>query len=274
MLTGDRGLTYSDEVPEGSTLAEGTWWPADYTGEPLVSFEAELAKGLGVKIGDRVTVNVLGRNLTAKIANLRDVRWESLAINFVLVFSPNTLRGAPHNLLATVTLPPTMSRWRQKPTWPRASAGPTPPSQRSASEDAINAFNSIFARIMTAVQVAGSVTLAAGALVLAGALATAQRRRIREAVILKALGATRARILRAHFLEYLMLAAISASLAVALGTVAAWIAVTQVMELPFEFSWGAVAQALGVALLLIAVLGGIGTSRVLRAPAVPYLRAE
>ena len=71
-----------------------------------------------------------------------------------------------------------------------------------------------------------------------------------------------------------MLAAISALLAVALGTVAAWIAVTQVMELPFEFSWGAVAQALGVALLLIAVLGGIGTSRVLRAPAVPYLRAE
>ena len=109
VLTGDRGLTYSDEVPEGSTLAEGTWWPADYTGEPLVSFEAELAKGLGVKIGDRVTVNVLGRNLTARIANLRDVKWESLAINFVMVFSPNTLRGAPHNLLATVTLPNNVS---------------------------------------------------------------------------------------------------------------------------------------------------------------------
>ncbi len=273
VLTGDRGLTYSDDVPEGSTLAEGTWWPAHYTGEPLVSFEAELAKGLGVKIGDRVTVNVLGRNLTAKVANLRDVRWESLAINFVLVFSPNALRDAPHNLLATVTLPDKVSLAVEANL--AKSIGRAHPAVTTLRvKDAINAFNSIFARIMTAVQVAGSVTLAAGALVLAGALATAQRRRIREAVILKALGATRARILRAHFLEYLMLAAISASLAVALGTVAAWIAVTRVMELPFEFSWGAVAQALGVALLLIAVLGGIGTSRVLRAPSVPYLRAE
>ena len=91
--------------PEGSTVVAGKWWPADYAGEPLVSFEAEIAKGLGLKIGDTVTVNVLGRNVTARIANLREVKWESLSLNFVLVFSPNTLAGAPHNLLATITLP-------------------------------------------------------------------------------------------------------------------------------------------------------------------------
>ena len=273
VLTGDRGLTYSDDIPEGSTVAEGTWWPADYAGEPLVSFEAELARGLGVKIGDSVTVNVLGRNLTARVANLRDVRWESLAINFVMVFSPNVLRGAPHNLLATVTLPNNVSLAAEADLAKKVGKA-YPAVTTLRVRDAINAFNAIFARIMTAVRVAGAVTLAAGALVLAGALATAQRRRIREAVILKVLGATRARILRAHFLEYLMLAGISALFAVGLGTVAAWIAVSQVMEVPFEFSWSAVAQAIGVALLLIAILGGIGTSRVLLAPAVPYLRSE
>ena len=105
VLTGDRGLTYSAGVPEGSTVVAGKWWPADYAGEPLVSFEAEIAKGLGLKIGDTVTVNVLGRNITARIANLREVKWESLSLNFVMVFSPNTLAGAPHNLLATITLP-------------------------------------------------------------------------------------------------------------------------------------------------------------------------
>src|SRR5262249_33119028 len=105
VLNGDRGLTYSERVPDGSSVVAGQWWPADYTGEPLVSFEADIAKGLQLKIGDTVTVNVLGRNVTARIANLREVKWESLSLNFVMVFSPNTLAGAPHNLLATVTLP-------------------------------------------------------------------------------------------------------------------------------------------------------------------------
>ena len=80
-------------VPEGSTVVAGKWWPADYAGEPLVSFEAEIAKGLDLKIGDTVTVNILGRNVTARIANLREVKWESLSLNFVMVFSPNTLAG-------------------------------------------------------------------------------------------------------------------------------------------------------------------------------------
>src|SRR5262249_7506495 len=105
VLTGDRGLSYSATVPEGSTVVAGTWWPADYAGEPLVSMEADIAKKLKVKLGDTVTVNVLGRNLTARVASLRELKWESLALNFVFVFSPNTLAGAPHNYMATVTLP-------------------------------------------------------------------------------------------------------------------------------------------------------------------------
>ena len=105
VLTGDRGLTYSATLPEGAHVVEGAWWPADYAGEPLVSFDTEIAKGLRLKVGDTVTVNVLGRNVTARVANLREVKWESLSLNFVMVFSPNTLVGAPHNLLATITLP-------------------------------------------------------------------------------------------------------------------------------------------------------------------------
>src|SRR5690606_39458211 len=92
--------------PEGSRIVAGEWWPQNYDGEPLVSFEAERAGQLGVGLGDTVKVNVLGRNIPARIASLREVNWESLAINFVMVFSPNALRAAPHNLLATITLPP------------------------------------------------------------------------------------------------------------------------------------------------------------------------
>ena len=194
VLTGDRGLSYSETVPEGSVVVAGQWWPPNYDGEPLVSFEAAIAKGLGLKVGDTVTVNVLGRNVTARITNLREVKWETLSLNFVMVFSPNTLIGAPHNLLATITLPkdaPLAAEARLAQQIGREF----PATTAIRVKDAIDAFSVIFNRIMVAVRAAGSVTLVAGALVLAGALATAQRRRIQQAVILKTLGATRRRIL-------------------------------------------------------------------------------
>src|SRR5262249_61317874 len=96
-LRGDRGITYADALPAGSRLVEGKWWQPNYRGPPLVSLENRIADGLGLKVGDKITVNVLGRNLTATIANLRAVDWQSLGINFVMVFSPNTSRGAPHS---------------------------------------------------------------------------------------------------------------------------------------------------------------------------------
>ena len=95
VLQSDRGITYTGEIPKGSRLVEGEWWGTDYAGPPLLSFEKKLADGLGLKLGDDVTVNVLGRNITARIANMRTVDWESLGINFVLVFSPGAFAGAP-----------------------------------------------------------------------------------------------------------------------------------------------------------------------------------
>ncbi len=273
VLSGDRGLTYAETVPDGSTVTEGTWWPADHSGEPLVSFEAELAQKLGLAIGDEVTVNVLGRNVTARIASLRRVDWESLSMNFVMVFSPNTLAAAPHNLLATILLPKGTSL-EQEATLGRKLGAAHPTVTAIRVKEAISAFNAIFVKVMTAVRVAGSVTLIAGALVLAGALATAQRRRILDAVILKAVGATRARILGAHLAEYVLLASVTALFAVGLGALASWGTLTFAMEVPFAFSWLAVLQALALALLLVMLFGGAGTWQVLRARAVPYLRSE
>ena len=273
VLTGDRGLSYSATVPEGSTVVAGAWWAADYAGEPLVSMEADIAKKLGLRLGDTVTVNVLGRNVTARISNLREVKWESLALNFVLVFSSNTLSGAPHNLLATVTLPKeTPLAGEAKLARDLGQAFPAMTVVRV--KDAIDAFNVIFGRIMVAVRAAGSVTLLAGALVLAGALATAQRRRIKQAVILKTLGATRRRILASHLTEYVLLAVLTSLIALLIGSLAAWITVSFAMDFPFTFSWRAAAEAMLLAIVLVALFGGYGTWRVLRAPPVPYLRSE
>lgn len=272
VLNGDRGLTYAATLPAGSKLVAGEWWPADYSGEPLVSFEAELAERLGVKLNDNVTINVLGRNITARVSNLREVHWENLNLNFVMVFSPNTLQGAPHNLLATITMPKTAGL-ADEIRLSRSMGKAFPGIAAVRVKDAIEAFNAIFSKVMIAVRVAGGVTLAAGALVLAGALATAQRRRVLEAVIMKTLGATRRRILLSHLAEYALLASLTALCAVVLGGLAAYVAVQHIMDIPFVFAWQPVAQALGLSLTLVALFGGIGTWAGLRARPVPYLRS-
>ncbi|MEL6298190.1 MAG: FtsX-like permease family protein [Pseudomonadota bacterium] len=271
VLRGDRGLSFAEELPEGSKIVAGDWWPKGYSGEPQVSFVDTLARDLGLKIGDTVTVNVLGRNITARIANLRQIDWESLSINFVMVFSPNTLEAAPYNVLATITLPKTATV-QQEAEIGRAVGRSLPSVTMIRVRDAIEAFAGVFGSVMLAVRAAGSVTLIAGALVLAGALATAQRRRILQAVILKCIGATRRKLLTAHVVEYGLLALIAAGLAILLGTIAAYIVTAYVLEVSFTLSWSAIAIALIGSLGLILAFGAIGTWRVLEARPVQYLR--
>ena len=270
-LNGDRGLTYSDRVPEGSKLVAGKWWGQDDTGEPQVSFAANLAQEMNLGIGDTVTVNILGRNVTARVTSLREIEWESLSINFVMVFSPSTLQAAPHNLLATVRFA------KATPEADRVQAargvGQKLPSVTLINvRDAINTFAGVFGKVMIAVRVAAAVTLLAGALVLAGALATAQRRRVLQAVVLKCIGATRRKLLMAHFAEYGLLAVVTAIVALLVGSIAAWVVTTYVVETDLVFSWVAVIGSLALSVMLILGFGAYGTWRVLGAKPLPVLR--
>ncbi len=275
VLNGDRGITYSDVLPAGSQIMEGAWWPADYEGEPLVSFEADIAKALGLKIGETVTINVLGRNLSAKIANFRKVRWGSIDINFVMIFSPNTLRQAPFTYLATLTWPEGQAPDAEAEAAVMKAAGAAYPTVSAIRvRDALNAVNGIFEKVMRAVRIAGSVTLVMGALVVAGALITAQRRRIYEAVVLRTLGASKRRIILAHLIEYLVLALGLSIIAAALGLGAAYVIVKYVMNLSFDLSVSALLQPSLIETIFVTALGALGTFRVLSAKPAHYLRSE
>lgn len=275
VLNGDRGLTYSESLPRGSRVVEGSWWPADYGGEPLVSFETDIGKALGLKIGDLVTVNVLGRNLTARIANFRTVKWGSIDINFVMIFSPNALRQAPFSYLATLSWAEGQKDGaKDEPAMLKAVAAAFPTVSAIRVSDALNAINGIFEKVMTAVELAGSVTLVMGGLVVAGALITAHRRRIYEAVVLRTLGASKGRIVGAHILEYLILAASLSLVAGILALLAAYLVVTFIMDIGFTASLKALLQpSLGETIFVVA-LGAVGTIRVLSAKPAHYLRSE
>ncbi|HEX5779170.1 MAG TPA: FtsX-like permease family protein [Xanthobacteraceae bacterium] len=262
VLRGDRGVTFAARVPEGSTVTAGKWWPDNYDGPPLVSFDQRLATGLGLAIGDKITVNVLGRNIEATISNLRTVEWESLGINFVLVFSPNTFRGAPHTVLATLTFP-AQAGTETEVALLRKTAEAFPAITTVRVKEALDAINALVSDLAVAVRGAALVTLVASVLVLAGALAASHHNRVYDAVILKTLGATRGRLVLAYGLEYAILGFVTAIVATAAGAVAAAYVVANVMRFRFEFEPWAAALAAGVALLLTVTFGLIGTWRAL-----------
>ncbi|MGO7363785.1 ABC transporter permease [Rhizobium leguminosarum] len=270
VLNGDRGITYAETLPDNAALTEGKWWDKDYSGEPLVSFSSEEAHELGLKIGDKVTVNVLGRNITAKIANLRRVEWESLSINFVMVFSPNTFRGAPHAWLATLTDPSSTPAEDAAILKTVTNTYPTITSVRV--KDAIDIVNQLVAQLATAIRAAASVALFASILVLAGALAAGNRARTHDAVVLKTLGATRAMLIRAFSYEYLILGLATAIFALIAGSVAAWFIVARIMRLPSTFLPDVAGLTLVTALVLTVGIGLIGTWRILGQKAAPVLR--
>lgn len=262
VLRGDRGITFSNDVPEGSKVVAGAWWRADYDGPPLVSFDKRLADGLGLSLGDKIAVSVLGRTIEATIGNLRTVEWESLGINFVLVFSPNTFVGAPHTVLATLTFGEGASAATELNLLKEAAAE-FPAVTTVRVKEALDAINAIVSDLALAIRGASLITLVASVLVLAGALAAGHHSRVYDAVILKTLGATRGRLVLAYGLEYAILGVATAVVATAAGTIAAAYVVGEVMRFRFEFEPSAAALAVGVAIVLTVAFGLIGTWRAL-----------
>ena len=257
-LQSDRGITYGDEVPAGSRLIAGQWWTPDYQGPPLVSLEKRIADGVGLALGDQVTVNVLGRNLTATVANLRTVDWQSLGINFVMVFSPATFRAAPHTHIATLTYPGGGTS-EEEAGLLKAMADAFPAVTTVRVREALDSIGHIVTNLALAIRGASVLTLLVAVLVLGGALAAGHRHRVYDAVILKTVGATRMRLLSAYALEYLALGLATALFGVAAGSAAAALIITKVMNLPFAWLPGPLLTAAAGAVATTVLLGLIGT---------------
>ncbi|HEY5127901.1 MAG TPA: FtsX-like permease family protein [Bradyrhizobium sp.] len=270
VLQSDRGLTYTGEIPKGSKVVEGQWWSADYDGPPLVSMEKKIADGLRLKIGDEIVVNVLGRDIPATISNMRSVDWQSLGINFVLVFSPHAFRGAPHTHIATLTESHPDSAGDARIIKSVADAFPMVTSVRV--REALETIGTVVTNLVLAIRGASAVTLVSAILVLGGALAAGHRHRVYDAVILKTLGATRARLLGAYALEYLMIGFATAIFGVIAGSVAAWLIVTRLMTLSFIWQAGSAAGVVASALIVTVGLGLAGTLLALNQKPATVLR--
>ena len=262
VLEGDRGITFSETLPEGAKLAAGEWWPKDYAGPPLVSMERDIAKGLGLKLGDPIAVNVLGRDIEARIANLRSVEWSSLAINFVMVFSPDAFAGAPFNDLATLRLKDGGTPEAESAVVKAVAAGfPAVTSLRV--KDVIEAVSGLVGKLIFAIRGASAVSLVSAILVLGGALAAGRRLRLYDAMVLKTLGARRGAILRIFLMEYALLGAIAALFGLIAGCAIGAAIVSFAMKLDVSFDLVSLALIAIVAVVTTVLLGLASNGRIL-----------
>ena len=266
---GERGFTYLAKMPAGTELTAGKWWPEDYSGPPLISLDARIAAGIDVGVGETLSFNVLGRRINAQIANLRVIDWSRMRLNFAVIFAPGTLEGAPQVHVAAATAEPA----REEVLY-GAITQRFPNISAVRVRHVLETVTQLFERIVAATRVMAVVTLAAGLLVLAGAVAVGQRRRLHEAVILKVLGATRRDVLSAHVLEFAILGLVTALVAALIGSIAAWSMVTVVMAGEWVFTPLAVALTAAGGLAVTVAFGLIGTWRTLGQRPAPVLREQ
>ncbi|UWR03507.1 FtsX-like permease family protein [Ruegeria conchae] len=256
VLDGDRGVTYSAQPPQNARVTDGVWWPEDYSGPPQVSFAAEEAAEMGLKLGDELTVNILGRDITAELTSLREVDFSTAGMGFVMSMNPSALAGAPHSFIATV-----YAEEQAEAAILRDLAGQYPNITAVRVRDAIDRVSGLLARLAAATSYGAGVSLLTGFLVLIGAAAAGEPARRYEAAILKTLGADGGRILRSFALRAILLGAAAGCVALLTGILGGWAVATYIFDTDFAIIWS---SALGIVIAGVAVTLGAGMLFALR----------
>lgn len=270
-LRGERGLTYSDTLPQGNRVVAGEWWSPMHDGEPLVSMDVDLANAAGLEVGDYITIGIMGVERTARIASLRKIDWESMGFNFLLVFSRNAISDAPHNLSATIDLPAgadSDARGRLL----RALVKEMPSSSVIEVGSILDEARTILEQVSMATLAAAAVTVLAGLAVLMGAIAAARAARTYDTVMLRVLGAGRRQILLLQLAEYGLIAGVLALVALGLGSALAWVVITQLFSFDWLPDWGQVLGVLGFGVALVLAFALAGSLPLLRAKPAQALR--
>ncbi|MEL6571283.1 MAG: FtsX-like permease family protein [Pseudomonadota bacterium] len=269
VVQGDRGVTYSVEMPEGTEITDGEWWAADYTGPPLISFSAEEAMEMGLKIGDEMVINILGRDIAGTVSSFRQVTFEDAGIGFVIAMNESALAGAPHSWISTV-----YAEEDAEAQILRDLASTYPNITAIRVRDAIDQVVALISGISAATRYGALATLITGFLVLIGAAAAGERARTYEAAVLKTLGASRSRIFRSFALRAAFLGLAAGAVALGAGILGGWAVSTFVMETSYRVIWSNALTIIGGGIAASMLAGLLFAVRPLAAKPAQVLRAR
>jgi putative ABC transport system permease protein len=266
----DNDITLSALGPEprDAAIVAGRWWPAGYQGTPQAALSTDAARGEQVKVGDTITVSLLGRDIDARVAVLRKVDLGGFGASFPIVLDPAAIAGADLSNIAIAKA----SRAEERSVT-RDLGRSFPQVNVISVREQLEAAGDLLERLALAVRGAAAIAGLAGLLVLAGAIAAGARARAREAAILKVLGASRRQILILYSLEYGAVGVIAGLAGVALGYAAAWPVVVGVFETAWSVDWTGVAALIAGAAGLAGVGGLIAAAGALAQRPAPILRA-
>ncbi len=269
VVQGDRGVTYSVAMPDGTEITEGEWWAEDYSGPPLISFSAEEAMEMGLKIGDEMVINILGRDITGTVASFREVTFEDAGIGFVIAMNESALAGAPHSWISTV-----YAEEEAEAQILRDLASAYPNITAIRVRDAIDQVVTLISSISAATRYGALATLITGFLVLIGAAAAGERARTYEAAVLKTLGAPRSRIFRSFALRAALLGLAAGAVALGAGILGGWAVSTFVMETSYHVIWSNALVIIGGGIAASMIAGLLFAVRPLAAKPAQVLRAR
>ncbi|MBL4693223.1 MAG: ABC transporter permease [Magnetovibrio sp.] len=268
-VNGDRALTYAKFPNPDTIFTAGKWWDENYSGPPLISFDAHVADGFGVGVGDTLTLNIMGRDIQATIGSLRKINWRTLRFDFAIIFAPGTLEGAPHTHIAAIKADEAAEIEIDRTIashWPNISA--------IRIKDALQAASRIIAGIGAAITGTASLTVLAGIIVLAGTIAAARSQRVYDSVVFKVLGATRRQIMAAFLLEFGLLGLFTGLVGGTVGTLISWAVIKYVMAMTWSFLPLQVVVTIIAAISFTTLIGFFGTWRALGEKASKHLRNE
>ncbi len=263
-------LTFLERLPKDNKIIKGAWWkPGQVHARPQVSVEEEAAKSLGIDVGTILDLNIQGTIMRAEVSSIRKVEWGNFSTNFYMIFSPGALDGAPMTYVATVRV-----SLQDEVALQSAVVAAFPNVTAINIGEVLSSFARVLDRLSLAIRAVALFCLLAGALVMAAALAATRYRRLYEAVILKALGATRALIARSFAAEYAVLGCVAGVIGVALASLFSWAILRYILELPWSLEPSLLGIGLGCTVLLTLVVGFLSTYRLLGQPPLTVLRHE
>jgi len=264
---GERTVSYTSEPLKDVQMVAGKWWSADYRGPTLASIHEDVADSFDLDIGDSMVLNILGRDVHAEVANIRDLEWRTMRLNFAITLSPYPLNTIPHTSVATVHVAEGLEYVLQDQV---ASTFANITVVRV--KDALNRVNELLVRGKNAARIVGLITVIAGVLVLAGIVISENRRRAFETVLLKTVGAPRKFVLTVFSLEYLLQGSITAFVAVVVGSVTSWAVVSELMGWDWQFIAPPAFYTAILGVVISLLLGMAGVWRALQHRPLYYLR--
>ena len=230
-LRGDRGITYEVTPTTAQNVTQGEWWPSDYKGPPQISFSQEEGQELGLDLGDTLTVNILGRDLTGTITSFREVNFATMGINFLMVFNPHSLSSAPHTHIASVYALP-----QSEATIIRTITRNFPNITSVSVRDTINKVQNTLIKLSLAVKWCALLIICMGFFVIIGALAASEQSRAFEASILKTLGARKSVVLFSFGLRSLIIGTIAGLVSLSISVIMAWVVISYFLKSTYTFN--------------------------------------